>query len=108
MKKLISSLLLLPAFVNAQKKENVGAHFIHSVPNWNKIVAQAKKENKFIFVDCYTTWCGPCKEMSKEIFPKKKVGNFFNKTFINVAFQLDTTKKDNANVIAIKEELQPQ
>ncbi len=91
--------MLLPAFVNAQKKENVGVHFIHSVPNWNKIVAQAKKENKFIFVDCYTTWCGPCKEMSKEIFPKKKVGDFFNKAFINIAFQLDTTKKDNADVI---------
>jgi thiol-disulfide isomerase/thioredoxin len=100
MKKIIALLLLFPVLANAQKKENVGVQFIHTVPNWNKIVAQAKKENKYIFVDCFTTWCGPCKEMSAEIFPKKKVGDFFNKTFINVAFQLDTTKKDNADIIA--------
>jgi thioredoxin-related protein len=98
MKKLIALLLLFPVFANAQKKENVGVHFIHSVSNWNKIIAQAKKENKYIFVDCYTTWCGPCKEMSKEIFPKKKVGDFFNKTFINISLQIDKTKRDNEDV----------
>jgi len=100
MKKLILLSLLLPAWVNAQKKEDVGVKFIHRVTNWSNIVKQAQEENKYIFVDCYTTWCGPCKEMSKEIFPKKNVGDFFNKKFINVAFQLDTTKKDNADVIA--------
>ena len=25
--------------------------------NWEKILKQAKKEKKLIFVDCYTSWC---------------------------------------------------
>lgn len=48
--------------------------------SWAEIKAKAKAENKFIFVDAYTTWCGPCKWLSKKVFPQKKVGDLFNKT----------------------------
>jgi len=47
----------------------------------------AKEENKLIFIDCYTSWCGPCKKMEKEVFTKQNVGEFYNKNFIN--FKLD-------------------
>ena len=40
--------------------------------------AKAKKENKLIFIDCYTTWCGPCKNMSKKTFVNKEVGEYYN------------------------------
>lgn len=43
---------------------------------------KAKAEGKMIFIDCYTSWCGPCKRMAREIFPQKVVGDFFNKTFV--------------------------
>jgi len=52
--------------------------------------ALAKKENKAIFMDCYTTWCGPCKRMSKNVFPTKEAGDFFNEHFIN--FKQDMEK----------------
>ena len=26
-----------------------------------KALEKAKGENKYVFVDCYTSWCGPCK-----------------------------------------------
>lgn len=84
------------------KQNQTGVNFIHKVTNWDAIVAQAKKENKFIFVDCYTTWCGPCKYVSSKIFPMKNVGEFYNKSFINVKLQIDETKNDNADVIATK------
>ena len=47
-------------------------------------VAKAKKENKLVFVDFYTTWCGPCKKMDKEIFPKEIVGSYFNEKFVSI------------------------
>lgn len=57
--------------------------------SWREIVAKASRENKYIFVDCYASWCAPCKWMSKNIFPKKEVGDFFNANFINVVIRLD-------------------
>ena len=33
--------------------------------------------------------------MSENIFPQKKVGDFFNENFISIALQTDTTKNDN-------------
>ena len=91
----------MPFLVNGQKKkENVGVKFEHKTSNWDSIVAKAKRENKYIFIDCYTTWCGPCKEVAKNIFPLKEVGHFFNKNCINISLQIDKTKKDNAQIIA--------
>ena len=31
----------------------------------------AKAENKTVFMDCYTSWCGPCKNMADKVFPQK-------------------------------------
>ena len=93
MKKLCWLLLLLPLLSVAQ----TGMHFEHNL-SWKDIQAKAKAENKYIFMDAFTTWCGPCKYMAANIFPMEDVGNFFNKSFINVKVQLDTTKADNEEV----------
>ncbi|HMP31839.1 MAG TPA: thioredoxin family protein, partial [Saprospiraceae bacterium] len=61
---------------------------------WEQVVAKAKAENKLIFVDCYTTWCGPCKKLDAEVFPNPEVGAFFNKHFVNLKVQMDTIKSD--------------
>ena len=50
----------------------------------------AKKENKLIFVDCYTTWCSPCKRLSLSVFPDKSVGDVFNKDFISIKKDMET------------------
>lgn len=86
MKKLhytIACLLLICSAGNAQ-----GIQFRKGT--WADIQAKAKAENKYIFVDAYTTWCGPCKWQSKKVFPQEKVGTFFNKNF--VSFKLDMEK----------------
>ena len=76
-----------------------GIHF-EKLLSWKDIKQKAKKENKLIFIDAYTTWCIPCRQMAENIFPQAAVGYFFNKNFINVAVQMDVTKKDNRYVKA--------
>jgi len=50
----------------------------------------AKKENKLVFIDAYTTWCGPCKMMDRETFKDPEVGAFFNEHFISVKMNMET------------------
>jgi len=70
-----------------------GVHFEQGL-SWEQVQAKAKAEHKYIFMDCYTTWCGPCKFMSQHVFPLPEVGDFFNRQFVSVAVQMDKTPKD--------------
>ena len=43
---------------------------------WESIKKEAQKQDKIIFVDAFTTWCGPCKMMSPLLEQvSKDVGN---------------------------------
>jgi thioredoxin-related protein len=95
--KKITLLLFLFSISFTIFSQEQGMKFEHNT-TWKKVLAKAKAENKFIFIDCYTTWCGPCKMMSKNIFPLREVGEFYNKNFINIKIQLDTTKDDDKEV----------
>lgn len=77
------TLLLAPVFLSAQ-----GVQFEHGT--WAEALAKAKTENKLVFVDAFTTWCGPCKMLTNKTFPDSAVGAFFNKNFVN--FKVDMEK----------------
>jgi thioredoxin-related protein len=62
---------------------------------WEQIRQKAKAENKYIFLDCYASWCMPCKKMEKEVFVRSVLGAFMNQKFISLRVQLDTSKSDN-------------
>src|SRR5688500_9355246 len=94
MKKLLLIIFLLPLLTIAQEK---GIQWTTGL-SWNQIKAKAKKENKFIFLDCYATWCGPCKEMDKKIYVNDSVGDYFNQHFVSVKVQMDKTKNDDESV----------
>lgn len=57
--------------------------------SWAEILAEAKAADKIVFVDAYTTWCGPCKWMAANSFPDKAVGDFYNSTFINAKIDME-------------------
>ena len=42
-----------------------------------------------MFVDCYTSWCGPCQMMSKRVFPQKTVGDFMNSSFVSIKIDME-------------------
>lgn len=65
-----------------------GIKFEHS--NWKAVVQKAKKENKLIFMDAYTTWCGPCRMLQANVFPNKELGDLYNANFVNLKMDMET------------------
>ena len=54
-----------------------------------ELLAMAKDEDKIIFIDAYTTWCGPCKMMAAKVFPRQDVGAVYNEKFINAKIDME-------------------
>ncbi|HEY4876774.1 MAG TPA: DUF255 domain-containing protein [Puia sp.] len=63
--------------------------------SWQQILGKAKAENKYVFIDCYTTWCGPCKMMDRDIYPNDSVGGYMNEHYLSVKVQMDKTPVDD-------------
>lgn len=57
--------------------------------SFKEIKEKALKENKLIFVDAFTTWCGPCKQMSKNVFTNDTVADYYNKNFVNAKIDME-------------------
>lgn len=55
----------------------------------NEAQEKAKVENKVIFIDFYTAWCGPCLEFSRNILTDRAVGEAMNKSFISLKFDAE-------------------
>lgn len=57
--------------------------------DWNEALKQAAAQHKYIFVDAYATWCGPCKMLKATTFRDKNAADFYNKNFINIAIDME-------------------
>ena len=81
---LIFTLILANLALNAQ-----GISFFEK--DWETALAEAKKQDKIIFVDAYAVWCGPCKRMAREVFTRKDVGDFYNANFVSIKLDMEKT-----------------
>jgi thioredoxin-related protein len=84
MKKIISGLFLFSTVIAFAQE----AIQFQDLP-FKDLVTKAKKENKILFIDAYTSWCGPCKMMEKNTFTQKAVGDYFNANFVNARFDME-------------------
>lgn len=86
MKKQFATLILIVTVITTFA-QNRSIEFNHE--SFSEVLAKAKKENKMIYIDCYTTWCGPCKWMAKNVFTNDTVADFYNKNFINAKIDME-------------------
>lgn len=91
MKKIVLTfVVLLTAAAGFAQTETASASGIQfETGTWAEILAKAKQQNKYVFVDAFTTWCGPCKWMDKNVFPTAEAGEFFNKNFVNAKIDME-------------------
>ena len=77
---IIASLLALPALPQGVTFRPLGLE---------EALQQAGKEQKLLFVDCFTTWCSPCIYMTNNVFSRKEAGDFFNKHFVSIMIDME-------------------
>ncbi|WP_065218988.1 MULTISPECIES: thioredoxin family protein [Butyricimonas] len=87
-KLLLLSVWLMASVVLCAQEAGKGILFLDNKP-WEEVVKQAQKQRKPIFVDCYTSWCGPCKKLAAEVFTQKEVGKYINKNFVSVKYDVE-------------------
>ncbi len=87
MRKITTFLTLLLLVFGTQSVHAEGIQFEHGT--WGEALERASQEDKIIFMDAYTTWCGPCKWMSANVMNQPEVGEFFNENFINVKMDME-------------------
>ena len=58
----------------------IGINFFEGT--WSEALVKSAKENKPLFLDVATSWCGYCKKMKQNVFIDKEVATYFNKYFI--------------------------
>ena len=85
MTRLLPLLFLLPLHVFGQ--DSPGVQF--QIAAFTDLLQQAKAEDKLIFIDAFTVWCGPCKMMDAQVFPDPDVATVFNDRFINAKFDME-------------------
>jgi len=86
MKSILFALGLIIS-ISATGQEVTGIKFIKE--NLVQAKSQAAKEDKVIFVDAYTTWCGPCKMMDRTTFKDEAVTEFYNENFVNLKMDME-------------------
>lgn len=113
MKKIIAILvvgLATTAFVVQKESEKPVTHFKQSEAgikfksmSFEKAKTTAAESGKMIFVDAYTTWCGPCKRMAATSFKEAEVGEIFNSKFINLKIDCESDEgKELARIYKVR------
>ncbi len=80
---------------NISKIESFAFDFVTS-SKLEYVLRLAKKENKLVFVDLYTTWCLPCKMMDENVYNHKATADIINANFIS--YRVDAEKSNGPNV----------
>ncbi|MBO3697571.1 thioredoxin family protein [Fabibacter sp. E12] len=75
---------------------------VTNTEEWQAAFAQAKAENKLVFVDAYTDWCSYCHKLDKEVYTDQSVVDYYSENFINVKFDAESDfgypKADQLNI----------
>jgi len=68
--------------------------------SYDEGLAKAKEEDKHVFIDFTTSWCGWCKKMDKETFSRPEVIELVNDHFVPV--QVDGDSKNLLDIEGFK------
>lgn len=77
-------------FAKATEIEGIQFKEVDSQKAWEEVFELAELEEKLVFVDVYTDWCGYCKKLDKEVYTNPDVIAYFEENFINIKFDAES------------------
>ena len=85
--------------------ENTYTEFNEDSPvNWitfDEAYIKCKKNPRPIMIDIYTTWCGPCKMMSKQTFNHPTIAKYINDNFYDLTETVMSSFADEARLLIL-------
>lgn len=88
MKKILLALVITLGALTAQAQEIKWM-------SMDEALAAQKKQAKPIFMDVYTDWCGPCKQLDKVTFHDPAVVKYISENYYAVKFNAESTPEIN-------------
>ena len=87
MKRILGILVLLSCCFFKSEAQNREVNFEELT--YQEALAKAKAENKLVFLDAYTSWCGPCKMMLNTVFREDVVADYMNSRFVCIKMDME-------------------
>lgn len=84
-----TALLCISSVALAQTTGHTGSKLIKWV-SLEEAQALTKKTPKPLFIDVYTSWCGPCRMLDAKTFNDQKLADYVNKHYYPVKFNAES------------------
>jgi thiol:disulfide interchange protein len=81
---LVSVTLMSSGFLSKPTEIKANTEISFHTGTFSEALEIARNQNKPVFLDISTAWCGYCKRMKANVYTDSNVAGFFNTTFINV------------------------
>ncbi|GGH01942.1 hypothetical protein GCM10011416_20920 [Polaribacter pacificus] len=86
------SLIAVAVFLlgcNQKKNSTKTENFISIDQDYELALKTASKENKLLFIDFYTTWCAPCKEVDELVFQNDSIQQILKKDYVFLRYNAE-------------------
>ncbi|HEY9257710.1 thioredoxin family protein [Chitinophaga sp.] len=84
----LSASLSLGGYTTAQAQQNETG-IVFRKDAFADVLKESARTGKLVFIDCYTSWCAPCKWMEKNAFTNDTAANYYNAHFINYKIDME-------------------